>query len=355
MSDGEFMTEEEMEDFQRALGIATAVCVGLGGGPPCAAAFGAMASGVEFMDWLWEEVIPDSWKATGVFDYGLIADRVLPAMQEVHARSRKIVDETWHRLRAERGLPPVASHASAYLDDWVMRNGWHRGGIVHTTKGRWIKLTPESGPWAYERSPWPKRCGDKCQRLYRERMITLYTDCRLQPLQAAVKHTLEYIALTLSGAEYKSYVGPVREAVWVHGNAVKAEHPDSLVRSERKGWGVTFTAKAGTTHWFHVSIPAPVVVEDVRPVLSKTFVLYDAEDAEITDLHLYDGKNRILSRDGLALSGLHGGTLDASNSWLVYPHPTIYSGLGISVGVRFSGHQSSITFASAGADFNRSR
>jgi hypothetical protein len=159
------------------------------------------------------------------------------------------------------------------------------------------------------------------------------------------------------------HIGTIEAATWVHGTVVEAEYPERLVSVERKGWGSVFTAKAGTTNWFHISIATPVIKDGVRPQLTKVFCLYQAgsesmlTSPKITSLHLYDGRNKVKSFDELDLYGDHLGTIDESNLWHVSPPLSIHSGLNISVGVWFpSGpnHTYAISFAAAGADFNNS-
>lgn len=364
MSDqGELFSDEEMEDIDRALEIAKVACVGLGGGPTCIVVFDFFSDAIHGFDWFWENMFPDSWKAQGVFDWWTISDVIVPKMHEIHNRSLQVVDETWAQMRKEKGLPHVPSPASTYLNDWLFRNGWQDGGKVYTKKGRWLSLVPEDGPWAFIRSnDWGKTPSENRILLFAERLTTLYSDCRLKLLQAAVKHTLQFIALTSVDRAYKAHVGLVKEASWVHGCGVKVESEDCLLQTERKGWGTTFSGQLGAQTWFHISIPVPVLLEDVRPVFSKVFVLFETVRAKVTNLHIYDGHFRIREFNDLNIEGDHLSTIDEFNSWFIYPHPKIQSGLGLSVGVVFPKNEGgssntvpSISFATAGADFNRSR
>lgn len=80
--------------------------------------------------------------------------------------------------------------------------------------------------------------------------------------------------------------------------------------------------------------------------------------AEITNIHLYDGKNKVMAFDGLHRTGDHNGKIDALNSWDINPPIIIYSGLGISVGVSFPDDTPMVSsykklrFATVGAEFN---
>jgi hypothetical protein len=152
----------------------------------------------------------------------------------------------------------------------------------------------------------------------------------------------------------------IKSAVWLHGSMFKPEYPERLSKIKPVGWGLEVSGKAGTDNWFHIPISTPVILDGIRPKLSKIFVLYNTTtetiaNAAIKDVHLYDGKNKIKAIGGLALSGDHGGTIDVLNSWKIEPPITVYSGLAISVHVEFPEGplhgETSITFNTAGADF----
>jgi hypothetical protein len=157
-------------------------------------------------------------------------------------------------------------------------------------------------------------------------------------------------------------------ARWVHGTIVEAESPQNLINAYRKGWGSEYLLKPGTSNWFHLPITTPVVVDGKRPVLSKVFVLFKTgggksiATSKLASVHLYDGKNKVLSLDNLNLDGDHSGSIDSSNNWTINPPITIYSGLGISVCVTTSpgppppvGPESHyLLLATAGADFSNS-
>lgn len=145
-------------------------------------------------------------------------------------------------------------------------------------------------------------------------------------------------------------------AVWVHGSAFQAEDLGVLKGTQRLGWGTLFRGKAGAFGWFHISIPAPVIIDNVRPKLDKIFVFYKTTGAEIRSVHVWDGPRKMKAFDGLRLNGDHSNGIAPTNSWSLTPPPTIQFGLGLSIGVQFAiGFDSQITteilFTTAGADF----
>ncbi len=162
----------------------------------------------------------------------------------------------------------------------------------------------------------------------------------------------------------------IKRAVWVHGNAVTAERPGDLAGEVRIGWGSSFLLKPGTDNWFHVSIPTPVLIDGVRPKLSKVFVLFTTSKSEgggefgeggmfqgsvIDALHLYDGAKKVKSFDETR-TGKHTAKIDAANTWAIDAPLTIYYGLGLSIHARAPQVMSDdapqpVEFATIGADF----
>jgi hypothetical protein len=160
---------------------------------------------------------------------------------------------------------------------------------------------------------------------------------------------------------------------WVHGNAfAPPEFPaaglyevDNVrwtdITGLRKGWGSFWLGQPGQSNWFHVAIPTPTIVEGARVRLQQIFVLFTAGDstatganasgANITDIHVWDGPNRIKTFGPFNLFGDH--RQPPGNSFQLPAMPQISCGVGISVRATFSnvGDQL-IGFAGAGADFD---
>jgi hypothetical protein len=158
---------------------------------------------------------------------------------------------------------------------------------------------------------------------------------------------------------------PLKAAMWLHGTLVEAEYPGNLQSWVRKGWGTHFVGQPGTDNWFHIPLPTPVILDDVRPQLTRLFVLYDSDlglpagdRPALMDLHVYDGPRKVKEFSLPALAGKHDAALDAANSFDVTPALTILLGLGLAVHVRFPPTYPpgvlvhyEILFTSAGADF----
>ena len=150
--------------------------------------------------------------------------------------------------------------------------------------------------------------------------------------------------------------------VWVHGTIVQVESPENLLDGGviRRGWGTTFQGRSGSTNWFHIPFTTPGLTDNVPKQLDKVSILYKTTDAHITNLHVYDGLERIRAFDNLYLSGDHSMWSDWANTWVISPRQTIKYGLGLSVGVKFATcfeasncSPLEFLFTAAGAEFYR--
>ncbi|GAA4636922.1 hypothetical protein GCM10023196_088680 [Actinoallomurus vinaceus] len=123
------------------------------------------------------------------------------------------------------------------------------------------------------------------------------------------------------------------------------------VNGLREGFGAYYYLKEGQSNWFHIAIPTPVIVEDRRATLGRVMILFSvtAQFGALRSVHVWDGPNRILQRDGLSVDGNHSGSLDAFNTFNVN-HDGIAWGVGISMLFSAPGG-AEIYFASAGGDF----
>jgi len=142
------------------------------------------------------------------------------------------------------------------------------------------------------------------------------------------------------------------KAMWAHGHSMVIEYPDRIKSEWKAGFFYRVVGKPGTTNWFHFAIPTPVIVSDNRLAIDSVMIRFrsNSTNADITNVHVYDGEKKIASHDGLDLS-------PAEWSWPrfgVPGHPDILWGVGISIGVRFNGttdNQNTMEFSSVGADF----
>jgi hypothetical protein len=165
-------------------------------------------------------------------------------------------------------------------------------------------------------------------------------------------------------------------ASWSPGIAfMPAEFPSDMAQVNGIGWsdivglrqsgGATFQGKVGTSNWFHVPIATPVIVAGVRAKLVRVFVMFQSgiqpepggigaafrAGCNVTDVHVWDGPNRIHMFGPFNLFGEHRFKLSPSNVHNL-PVPTdIFWGVELAVRVSFS-QNFSVTFASAGADFD---
>jgi hypothetical protein len=129
----------------------------------------------------------------------------------------------------------------------------------------------------------------------------------------------------------------------------------------RQSGGATFRGQSGRSVWFHAPIATPVIINDVRVKLVRVFVMFQCGDpaaqiatdagTNVTDIHVWDGPNRIKMFGGFSLFGEHRFKFDTNNTRDMGTHPDIFFGVEIAVHVKFTKDQM-VTFASAGADFD---
>ena len=144
-------------------------------------------------------------------------------------------------------------------------------------------------------------------------------------------------------------------ASWTHGNSLTVESPQKLDRNGHFGWGVDMSVKPGESGWFHISVPTPVIVADVRSQLQKVFLMFNATGGQIHEVHVYDGSTKVQEFKGLNLNGEHRNGLDGSNTFtLATPH-TVWWGIGITFSftadIASDGPPSRLILGSAGGDF----
>ena len=161
-------------------------------------------------------------------------------------------------------------------------------------------------------------------------------------------------------------------AMWVHGTAFSPpenpsqglENVDGVpytdVLGMRRGWGASWQGEAGAAHWFHVSIPTPVTVDGTAARLTRVWVKYStgsglfgtSSNPLITDVHVWDGANRLEAFGNLDRWGDRRGSLVPENTFVLAGAPYVGSGVGISVRVLFQTiGERLIEFSAAGAEF----
>lgn len=144
----------------------------------------------------------------------------------------------------------------------------------------------------------------------------------------------------------------IHQAMWTHAHAVSVEFPDRMQSEWRAGFFIRLTGRPTTTNWLHFGIPTPVIVRDNRLSLDSAMIRWRANStgARITNVHVFDGENRIAAHDGLSLSN----TAWQFSRFAVPRRPDVRWGIGVTVGVSFTGSTdaaNTMEFSSAGCDF----
>lgn len=144
----------------------------------------------------------------------------------------------------------------------------------------------------------------------------------------------------------------LEQAMWGHGHSMVVEVPSNLVSEWRAGFFVRVIGKKDTTNWFHFPIPTAVIVDDNRLRIDSAMLRFRSGSnlADVTNVHVFDGENRVFAQDNLNLSP---NTL-GFNRFVLPNKPEVSWGVGVTVGVRFTGannDQNTMEFAAAGVDF----
>jgi hypothetical protein len=151
-------------------------------------------------------------------------------------------------------------------------------------------------------------------------------------------------------AEIAASAVTITHASWIHGHSMQIEYPERLVSQRRAGFWIDVEGKSGSTNWFHFAIPTPVIINDVRLKVDSVMLHFStgSVDAFVDNVHVYDGETLIAAHNDLGLS------LSYNLARFAVPNkPSVYWGLGISIGVGFGveGMNHHMNFISAGCDF----
>ena len=149
-------------------------------------------------------------------------------------------------------------------------------------------------------------------------------------------------------------------AMWVHGNAIIAEHPEHILALDYRGWGPEFQLKHGTQSWFHLAVPTPLILANQRAQLVRIFLCFNTpeRDGHISEVHVYDGADRVQVFENLFLVGDCRTSLMSGLNTFPLPSPRLlYRGLGLSFLYQAAScarepcPPSYLSIAAAGADF----
>jgi len=94
----------------------------------------------------------------------------------------------------------------------------------------------------------------------------------------------------------------ISQAMWAHGHGIQSENPAFALA--RVGWGGQIK-QLGSQGWYHLAIPTPVIVTDIRLRLDAALIQFSGgSQGVIRNVHVYDGKKRVANQDNLALQGV---------------------------------------------------
>ena len=135
------------------------------------------------------------------------------------------------------------------------------------------------------------------------------------------------------------------------------ENPENLKRSGHFGWGADMQIAPGKDSWFHVPLPTPVIPMNTQSSLVRVFLMFEAEQGSIRNVHIYDGSAKVQEFNNLDLTGNHRSAIDNVNTFnLANPHGMLF-GIGVSflfsasIGFDSPIPPSRLIVASAGGDY----
>lgn len=120
------------------------------------------------------------------------------------------------------------------------------------------------------------------------------------------------------------------QTLWTHGNALVIESKSALAEQQNHGYGADMTLNASASSWFHIPLPSPPQEAGTVVRLARVFLLYDIDEAFLTNLHIYDGKQKIAEFNNLQLGLYHGNAIDAQNTFTLNTPHTVHTGIGLS-------------------------
>ncbi len=140
-------------------------------------------------------------------------------------------------------------------------------------------------------------------------------------------------------------------ASWAHGTDLQIEVPESVEQIRRYGFFTRVVGKPGTTNWYHIPVPTPVITKGNRLSIARAALRFvtGGTSAVVRDVHVYDGERRIAAHQAVNLSGSQ-----AFCVFGVHHKPDVFWGTGISIGVetgRGTAAERRIDVISGGIDF----
>ncbi len=201
---------EVPDDLRKAFAVAAGVC-SVAGFSIGSAAVGFVAAGMEGIVWVWNTIIPDSWKAQGEIAWPIYADSALRETERFYQVSLEAVDAAWADLYRRGKLPEGKTRASEYLAQAAREHGWDKL-IYHAPGGAYVVGEKNKSMYAerylmlrgdYPNSVnsltcfgWPKVPSDTEQSdvdSFIQTAQELIHEARIKPLCAAMDETLHWI------------------------------------------------------------------------------------------------------------------------------------------------------------------
>jgi hypothetical protein len=142
----------------------------------------------------------------------------------------------------------------------------------------------------------------------------------------------------------------LKQASWTHGNHTVTEGPNPFA-IERLGYGGRVTPTSVRKEgWVHIAVPTPVIVDEAHLNIDSVLVRFSTgTSARITNVHVWDGDTKILSKEDENASGAV-----QVKKYEIPNKPQVFWGVEISLYIKFAdtGSQAWVSVVAGGGEFN---
>ncbi len=133
---------------------------------------------------------------------------------------------------------------------------------------------------------------------------------------------------------------------FVHGHGGNVEESHNIASLERKGWGLSFVQRGGSTNWLHYAVPSNSQYNWRVDHVHLKFTAY--EHAKVTEIHLWDGNIQFWQKS----VDYSGGEVDVMIE--LGQEFELFRGLGVSIKTEADpGGDAQFVFHAVGANFRQ--
>lgn len=124
--------------------------------------------------------------------------------------------------------------------------------------------------------------------------------------------------------------------MWIHGTSLHVFDPrsseDFRIQRDREGTRIFYTNSI--SHTVSFAIPTPAVVSERNLSLRSVIVRFSSSRVSITEAHIHDGSDELVSHVGFRISGT-----DFTQTFPVPRRPRVSSGIGVTLRISVDDEQ----------------